>query len=238
MHGEIGLVRDAAIEAAQHAAAAHEVDAVEDEILRELRWRAREARDDCVADRAHLFLDRAPHLVGHEHDRLRQARHEVAAAHLGLVLVGDRGGRPDREFDLLGGALPDRDAVLAPHVRLDRGVDVERADAHRFECDDATERDDRDLGGASADVDDHVPHRLVDREPGADRGRHRLLDEERLRGARAARRLEHGTLLDVGDRRRHADQHACAVETVDAGALEEQADHALRDLEVGDRATA
>ena len=52
-----------------------------------------------------------------------------------------------------------------------------------------------------------LPMRLVDRQAGADRRGHRLLDQVRLRGAGAARRLEHRALLDVGDRRRHADQH-------------------------------
>ena len=230
--------RRPAVEATQHAAAADEVDAVEDQVLRELGRGLRQARDHRVADRADLLLDRAAHLLGHEQDRLRQARHEVAAAHLGLELVVDRAGRADRELDLLGGALADGDAVLPPHVRLDRGVDVERPDAHRFERDDAAERDHRDLGGAAADVDDHVAHRLVDRQPGADRGRHRLLDQVGLRGAGPARGFEHRALLDVRDRRRHADEHARAIQPVDAGPLEQQPDHALRDLEVGDRAAA
>ena len=176
VHRQIGLVADAVVEPAQQRSAADEVHAVEDEVLRELGRRARQARDHRVADRAQLLLDRAPHLFGHEHDRLRQPRHEVAAAHLGLEVVVERPRRADRELDLLGGALTDRDAVLAAHVALDRGVDVERADAQRLERDDTAERDDRDLGRAAADVDHHVAHRLVDREPGADRGGHRLLD--------------------------------------------------------------
>ena len=90
VHRKIGLVADALVEAAQHAAAADEMHAVEDEVLRELGRRAGEARDDRVADRAQLLLDRAAHLLGHEHDRLRQPRHEIAAAHLGLELVVER----------------------------------------------------------------------------------------------------------------------------------------------------
>ena len=59
-----------------------------------------------------------------------------------------------------------------------------------------------------------------------------------LRRARAPRGFEHGPLLDVRDGRRHADQHPRAIQAVDAGALEQQPDHALRDVEVGDRAAA
>ena len=164
--------------------------------------------------------------------------HQVAAAHFRLELVFDRRRGADRELDLLGRPLTDRDAVLAADVRLDRGVDVERPDPHRFERDHATERDHGDLGRAAADVDDHVAHRLVDRQPGTDRGGHRLLDEVRLRGPGATGGLEHRALLDVRDRGRHADQDPRAIQPVHARALEQQADHALRDLEVGDRAAA
>ena len=62
--------------------------------------------------------------------------------------------------------------------------------------------------------------------------------QEGLGRAGAARGFEHRALLDVGDRRRHADQHPRPLQARDAGALEQQADHALRDLEVGDRAAA
>ena len=136
-------------------------------------------------------------------------------ADLGLVLVGGRVRRADRELDLLRGALADRDAVLAPQVRLDGGVDVEPADADGLERDDAAERDHRHLARATADVDDHVAERLVDRQRRADGGGHRLLDEVGLRRAGAPRRLEHGALLDVRDGGRHADEHTGAVEPRD-----------------------
>ena len=72
----------------------------------------------------------------------------------------------------------------------------------------------------------------------ADRRGHRLLDEERLRRAGTPRRFEHRALLDVGDGRRHADQHPRTLQARDAGALEQHADEALGDLEVGDRTAA
>ncbi len=214
------------------------MDALGEQVLRQLRGRAGERRFHRAEDRLDRLVDRLADLLRREHDRLRHAAHEVATAHLGLVLVVGREHRADRELDLLGGALADGEAVLPPHVALDRGVDVERPDADRFERDHATQRDHRDLARAAADVDDHVPERLVDRERRADRGRHRLLDEEGLGRARAPRRLQHGTLFDVGDGRRHADEDARTLQSRDAGALEQHADQALGDLEVGDRATA
>jgi hypothetical protein len=132
-------------------------------------------------------------------------------ADLGLVLVGGRVGRTDRHLDLLGGALADGDAVLAPHVVLDRRVDVERADAHRFERHDATEADDRGLARAAADVDDHVADRLVDGQVGADGGRHRLFDQVGVGGAGTPGGVGDGAPLDLGDGRGHADDDLGAV---------------------------
>ena len=232
------LLLDPQVEAPQHRAATDEVDALGEEVLRELGRRAGERLLHRAEDRLDRLVDRLAHLFGREHDGLGHAAHEVAAAHLGLVLVVGREHRADGELHLLGGALTDGEAVLAAHVALDGGVDVERADPDRFERDDTAEGDDRDLAGATADVDDHVAERLVDRERRADGGRHGLLDEEGLRRARTARRLEHRALLDVGDGRRHADQHPGALQPRDARALEQHADEALRDLEVGDGAAA
>ena len=79
------------------------------------------------------------------------------------------------------------------HERDDRFVELVAGDADRFARDDATERDHRDLGGAAADVDDHVAGRLVHREPRADRRGHRLLDDEGgLARAGELGRLLHG----------------------------------------------
>ena len=128
--------------------------------------------------------------------------------------------------------------MLAAHVGLDRGVDVEAADAHGLEGDDAAEADDRRLAGAAADVDDHVADRFVDRQVGADGCGHRLLDQLRVGGAGPAGGVGDGAALDLGDRRRHADDHLRPGEAADADALQQQADHPLGDLEVGDRAAA
>ena len=97
-------------------------------------------------------------------------------------------------------------------------------------------RDDRDLGGAAADVDDHVPGRLGDGEPRADRGGHRLLDQVGLARAGGERRLLDGALLDAGDARRDADDDARVREAVLVHLLDEVAEHLLGDVEVGDDA--
>ena len=84
-----------------------------------------------------------------------------------------------------------------------------------------------------------LPGRLLDGEARADRGRHRLLDEVRVAGAGLHGRLEHGALLDLGDARGHADDHArlrLPREAVHPGLVDEVAQHRLGDLEVGDDA--
>ena len=118
----------------------------------------------------------------------------------------------------------------------DRLVHLVAADAQALADDDAAEGDHRDLGGAAADVDDHVPGRLGDRQPGADRGGHRLLDQVGLARAGAERRLLDGALLDAGDARRDADDDARVREAVLVHLLDEVAEHLLGDVEVGDDA--
>ena len=98
-------------------------------------------------------------------------------------------------------------------------------------------RDHRDFGGAAADIDNHVAGRLGDRQPGADRRRHRLFDEIDLARSRRLGGFAHRAFFDLGDAERHADddagphQGAAVVNFVD-----EVAQHRLGDFEVGDDA--
>ncbi len=113
----------------------------------------------------------------------------------------------------------------SPAVRTDRLVTM------------PPERDDGDLGGAAADVDDHVAGRLVDRQPGADRGGHRLLDDVDAPGAGLVAGLLHGPLLHRGDLARYADHQARLGEVAPAvHLLDEEPQHLLARLEVGDDA--
>ena len=167
----------------------------------------------------------------------RDAGDQVAALDLHRLLGLEREGRADLDLDLLGGALADQQVVLALDVLDDRLVHLVAGDADRLGVDDAGERDHRDLGRAAADVDDHVAGRLLDRQPGADRRRHRLLDQVDLARARGLRRVAHRALLDLGDARGHADDDARADQGLAVvHLLDEVAQHLLGDLEVGDHA--
>ena len=87
-------------------------------------------------------------------------------------------------------------------------VELVAADADGLADDDAAERDDGDLAGAAADVDDHAAGRLGHRQAGADGGRHGLLDERRPARAGRVGGLFDGALLDAGDAAGHADDDA------------------------------
>src|SRR5690606_36186906 len=160
-----------------------------------------------------------------------------AAADLGLELLLELPGGSQLHLDDLGGAFAERQAVLLLDVLDDRVVELVAADAHRLAGDHAAERDHGDLGGATADVDDHVPGRLVHRQSGTDGGGHRLLDDPgRLAGPGELRSVLHGALLDAGDARGHADDHAGLGEPAAVHLLDEVAQHGLADLEVRDHA--
>ena len=144
---------------------------------------------------------------------------------------------PISHLDLLGGPLADEQVVRLLDVLDDRLVHLVARHPHRLAVDDARERDDGDVGGAAADVDDHVAGRLGDRHAGADRRRHRLLDQVHLAGLGAVGAVLDGALLHLRDLRRHADDDARADPHVAVvGLLDEVGEHLLGDFEVSDDA--
>ncbi len=160
---------------------------------------------------------------------------DVTTAHFHGHLLVERRRRPDLDLDLLGGAVADEQAVHLAHVVDDRLVQLVAGDAHRLAVDDAGHRDDRDVGGAAADVDDHVAGRLGDGQAGADRRRHRLVDQVDLAGLGPQRALLHRAPLDLRDLGRHADDDARPdPHAARAGPLDEVGEHPLGGVEVGD----
>ena len=99
------------------------------------------------------------------------------------------------------------------------------------------QRDDGDVGGAAADVDHHVARRLLDRQAGADRRRHRLLDQVHLAGLGAVGAVLDRALLHLGDLGRHADDDPRPhPDRPVVRLLDEVGQHLLGDVEVGDDA--
>jgi hypothetical protein len=106
--------------------------------------------------------------------------------------------------------------------------------------DDPVEGDDGDVRGPAADVHDHVPGRLGDGQVGPDGRRHGLLDEIDLGGLGPHGHVLDGPPLDLGDAGRDADDDPRPEEepAVVHGLLDEEVEHLLGDLEVGDDAVA
>src|SRR5690606_8794866 len=129
----------------------------------------------------------------------------------------------------------DEQVVRLLDVLDDRVVHLVAGDANGLAVNDAGKRDDGNVGGAPADVDDHVARRLGDRHPGPDRRRHGLFHEVDLTGLRAIGAVLHRALFDLGDLARHADHDAGPDPDVAVvGLLDEVGEHLLGDFEVRD----
>ena len=129
--------------------------------------------------------------------------------------------------------------MLAPHVAHDGLVHGVAGDPERARLHHVALGEHGDVGGAAADVDHHERRRPVDRQPRAQRGRHRLLDQVDLARARRDRRLVDRAPLDRRGAGRHADQDARPAEAQHGlGARDELAQHLLGGDEVGDDAVA
>src|SRR5262249_57958235 len=104
--------------------------------------------------------------------------------------------------------------------------------------DDAAEGDDGDLGGAAADVDDHIADRFVDRQTGADHGGDRLLDGVGLAGAGREGGVFHRAFFDLGDAGGDADDDAAVGRhhALEVDLADEVVEHHLDGVEVGDDA--
>ena len=237
----LGRLGDAPVEAGEQRAATGEHDALVHDVGDELRRRLLDRVLDRVDDLVDGRLDRLADLVGADLDAARQPGQQVAAAEGDALRVPlARVGGADRDLDVLGRPLAEEQVVLAPGERDDVLVHLVAADADGAADDDAAEPDDRDLGRAAADVDDEAARRLADRQAGADRGGHRLLDQARPARAGVERRVADGALLDLGHARRDAEQHPRPRDQPDpvVDPVHEVLDHLLGHVEVADDAVA
>ena len=207
-HRKTRLLAQALVEVLEQGTASGEDDAAIDDVGRELGRRLLERDADRFDDRRHRLGQRLADLLVGDHDRLRNAFDEIAALDLHGDLLVERERRAELDLHLLGGALADEQVVLALDVLDDRFVHLVAGDPDRTRVDDAGHRDHGDVRRPAADVEDHVAGRLGDRQPRADRGHHRLLDEEDLGRLGLQRRVAHRALLDLGDLARHSDHDA------------------------------
>src|ERR1041385_4516656 len=235
---QAGLLLQQQIETANQRAAARHHDTAIHDVRRELGRRDLQRAPDRVDNLLNRLLHRLANFARmHAHD-LRNAGHEIATLHFHLALFADRRRGADLNLDLLGGRLADEQVVVLAHELHDRLIELVTAGADRRVGHDARQRNHRDLRRAAADVDDHVPRRRFDREADADRRGHRLRHHVDLFRAGRLRRVTHRALLDFGDPRRdaHDDFRSDAEEMAIDDRLEEEPEHLLGHVEVGDDA--
>ena len=113
-------------------------------------------------------------------------------------------------FDTLSGCFADQGTVVTAHV-IDHGfVETVAADTYGRRVDHAVQGDNCDFGSTAADINNHRTGRFRNRQACADRGRHRLFDQEDFTSASALRGFADSTTLNLGRANRHAHQHAWA----------------------------
>src|SRR5215207_5602863 len=206
---------------------------------RQFRRRLFQHRAHRPDDRLERLSDGVGHLVGVDLDRARQTSDLVAAAHLHADILFHRHGAADGDLDLFRRPLADTQVVLALDVVGDRLVEAVAPDPQGASDDDPVERDDRDLGGAAADVDDHIARGIGHGHAGSDRRRQRLGDQKRLARTGGEGSVTHGTPLDAGHSGRNTDHDLRPHQREATAALvDEVAQHLLGDDVVGDHPVA
>ena len=227
------------VDVTQKCATAGQHDALIDDVGGQFRCRMLERDFYRLDDRADRFGQAFRDLAFGNDQFLWHPVHEVAAFdfHGPAIAVVGRTGRTDLFLDTGRRAFADQQVMIAADVGDDRFVHLVAADPHAPGIDDATQRQDRDFGGAAADVDDHRAGRLGHRQAGADGGRHRLLDQIHLAATGAGCRFLNRAALDGGRTGRHADDDKRAGKAAAVVNLaDEVLDHLLGDFEVGDDA--
>ena len=128
--------------------------------------------------------------------------------------------------------------MLAAHILDDGLVELVARDLDGGRLHHAGERDDRDIGRAAADIDDHVALGLGDVDARADGGGDRLFNEVNAARAGLNARVDDRALLDLGDAGGDADDDARLEELEAHDLVQKFLDHALGDFIVGDDALA
>src|SRR6185436_14596742 len=164
--GHVDLLADRAVDAADERAAAGHGDAALGQVGRELGGRLFQRLLDGVDDGVERLLHGLADLLAGDGHLAGHHGHDVAAADFEGQLLLEGIERADVDLDPLGGLLADLEVVGAAEVLHDRLVELVAGDADGAGGDDAAEGEDGDLGGAAADVDDHVADGIEHREAG------------------------------------------------------------------------
>ena len=145
------------------------------------------------------LIQRFEHLGAGDLDVSRQTGDQVTAAADHGLLLFTRERCADVDLQKLCGTFTDVELVLLSHVGDDRLVHLVAGHLQRGVCDDAAERDDRDVGGAAADIDDHDAFRTRDVKACTDGCRDGLFHQEYILAACLRRCLSDRTLFYFRD---------------------------------------
>ena len=126
--------------------------------------------------------------------------------------------------------------MLAADVLDDRFVELVACDLDGGGFHHAGQRDHGHIGGAAADVHDHVAVRQGDIDAGADGGCHRFLDQVDLSGASLDAGVNNGTFLDLRDAGGNADDQTGLEEMGGSHLVDEFPQHPLGHVIVGNDA--
>ncbi len=159
---DAGVGLDELVEAPDQGAAAGHADAVGGDIGHQLGRRALQHAVDGLQDAGGDLLEGLDHLAGGHREHPGQAGHEAAALDLHRLLLRAGEDAADLHLQLLRRPLTDEYIVLAPYVLHDGLVELVAGDLDGGGLHDAGQGDDRDVGGAAADVHDHVAVGLGD----------------------------------------------------------------------------
>ena len=137
-----------------------------------------------------------------------QAGQQAAALHLHrLVKISLLGAAGDILFQLLCGTLADGNAELVADMFQDLVIIVVARHTDTGGLDLAAQRQDSDIGGAAADINDHPAIGLGDVDAGTQCSGNGLIDQVDLTGTGGHHGLHHGITLNAGDGSGHADSH-------------------------------
>ena len=177
-------------------------------------------------------------LVGVEGDQARARAEHVPSLHHQRLALG--GGIAEPDLDVLGGQLAHHQLVLLAQVLVEREGHLVTGDAAGARRQDAAEAEGGDLGGAAADVDDHVGARLQRVDAAADGAGDGLGHQLDAADPRLLHGLDEGSALQRRGSRRDSDGRAGAepLPGVSEGSVEDGDDEAAGGLQVRDDAVA
>ena len=236
--GHIGvqLARDIPGQPAQQRAASCQQNAGAGHIRRQLGRGAFQHVAGCVGNTGGQLLHGFVQVAGIDDAPRGQVRLPRVAAHLHNALKLAPGAAGDLLFQLLGGQRADGDLVFFLHVLGNAAVKGVARHRQAGGLDPPAHADDRNVGGAAADVHDHAAVGLADLQARAQRRRHRLVHKVDLPGARRHDGLHNGVRFDAGDGRGHADRNARLEDARAADLIDKPDDQLVRHAVVLDDA--